>query len=109
LLVSIARPELIERLVLIGPTPCFLNDPADYLGGFERKDLEGLLALMEQNYIGWANYLAPVVSGAPGESPLTGELSESFCSTDPVIAKFLRRPPFSQTTGRTWSTFHGRV
>jgi sigma-B regulation protein RsbQ len=94
LLVSIARPELIERLVLIGPTPCFLNDPADYLGGFEREDLEGLLALMEQNYIGWANYLAPVVSGAPGESPMTGELSESFCSTDPVITKIFAQATF---------------
>lgn len=94
LLASIARPELFERLVLIGPTPCFLNDPPDYLGGFEREDLEGLLALMEQNYIGWANYLAPVVSGAPGESPLTGELSESFCSTDPVVAKIFAQATF---------------
>jgi sigma-B regulation protein RsbQ len=87
LLASIARPELFERLVLIGPSPCFLNDPPDYAGGFEREDMEGLLSLMEQNYIGWANYLAPVMSSAPSESPLTGELSESFCSTDPVIAK----------------------
>ena len=45
------------------PSPCFLNVPPDYAGGFEREDLEGLLSLMEQNYIGWAAYLAPVVSG----------------------------------------------
>lgn len=94
LLASIARPALFERLVLIGPSPCFLNVPPDYHGGFEREDLEGLLTLMEQNYIGWANYLAPVVSGAPGDSQLTGELSESFCSTDPVVARSFAQATF---------------
>jgi sigma-B regulation protein RsbQ len=94
LLASIARPELFERLVLIGPSPCFLNDPPNYHGGFEREDLEGLLSLMEQNYIGWANYLAPVVSGAPGDSTLSGELSESFCSTDPIVAKIFAQATF---------------
>lgn len=94
LLASIARPELFERLVLLGPSPCFINDLPDYTGGFEREDLEGLLALMEQNYIGWANYLAPVVSGVPGESALTGELSASFCSTDPIVAKAFAQATF---------------
>ncbi|MET3109377.1 pimeloyl-ACP methyl ester carboxylesterase [Oxalobacteraceae bacterium GrIS 2.11] len=54
ILASIARPELFDRLILVGPNPCFVNDPPDYLGGFEKEDLEGLLELMEQNYIGWA-------------------------------------------------------
>lgn len=94
LLASIARPELFERMVLVGPSPCFLNDPPDYIGGFEREDLEGLLALMDQNYIGWANYLAPVVSGASGDSNLTGELSDSFCSTDPVVARLFAQATF---------------
>lgn len=94
LLASIARPELFERLVLIGPSPCFLNLPPDYHGGFEREDLEGLLALMEQNYIGWANYLAPVVAGAPTGHPLTGELSQSFCSTDPLVARTFAQATF---------------
>lgn len=94
MLASIARPELFERLILVGPTPCFLNDPPDYLGGFERADLEGLLALMDQNYIGWANYLAPVVAGAPQGDELAGELSDSFCSTDPVAAKAFAQATF---------------
>jgi sigma-B regulation protein RsbQ len=94
LLASIARPELFDSLILLGPSPCFLNHPPDYLGGFEREDLEGLLALMEQNYIGWANYLAPVVSGEAEESPVSGELSKSFCSTDPVVAKVFARTTF---------------
>lgn len=92
-LASIARPELFDRLVLLGPSPCFLNHPPDYLGGFEREDLEALLSLMDQNYIGWANYLAPVVSGETEAGALTGELSDSFCSTDPTVARV-----FAQTT-----------
>lgn len=96
LLASIARPGLFDRLVLLGPSPCFLNDPPDYQGGFEREDLQGLLELMDQNYIGWAQYLAPVVSGqaagAPASVP-TAELTDSFCSTDPVVARV-----FAQTT-----------
>ncbi len=93
LLASIARPELFDRLVLLGPSPCFLNHPPDYLGGFEREDLEALLSLMDQNYIGWANYLAPVVSGETEAGALTGKLSDSFCSTDPTVASV-----FAQTT-----------
>lgn len=92
-LASIARPELFDRLVLLGPSPCFLNHPPEYLGGFEREDLEGLLSLMEQNYIGWANYLAPVVAGNAAEGAVSSELSNSFCSTDPTVARV-----FAQTT-----------
>lgn len=94
LLASIARPELFEKLILLGPNPCFLNHPPDYAGGFERADLEGLLALMEQNYIGWANYLAPVVSAQGDTGAVTNELSGSFCSTDPVAAKVFARTTF---------------
>jgi sigma-B regulation protein RsbQ len=57
------------------------------VGGFERADLEGLLSLMDQNYLGWAQYLAPVVAGADGGDGIAGELSASFCSTDPVVAR----------------------
>jgi sigma-B regulation protein RsbQ len=92
LLASIARPRLFERLVLLGPSPCFLNHPPDYLGGFDSEDLEGLLALMEQNYFGWAQHLAPVVAGQTGA--VAGALSDSFCSTDPVMAKVFARATF---------------
>jgi sigma-B regulation protein RsbQ len=94
LLASIARPELFERLVLIGPSPCFLNEPPNYTGGFEREDLEGLLSLMDQNYIGWAQYLAPVVAGADGAEQVAGELSDSFCSTEPAVARVFARTTF---------------
>jgi len=94
LLASIARPELFERLVLVGPSPCVLNHPPDYTGGFEREDLDGLLALMDQNYIGWAQYLAPVVAGADGAGQAAGELSDSFCSTEPTVARVFARTTF---------------
>lgn len=98
LLASIARPGLFERLILVGPSPRFLNDPPTYIGGFDRQDLEDLLTLMDQNYMGWANYLAPVVSGeatggADAES-VSRELSESFCSTDPVVARIFAQATF---------------
>jgi sigma-B regulation protein RsbQ len=81
------EPELFERLILIGPTPRYINDPPDYVGGFERSDIEGLLETMEKNYIGWANFLAPAIMKNPDRPELSAELEASFCSTDPVIAK----------------------
>jgi sigma-B regulation protein RsbQ len=78
--------ERFERLILIGPSPRYLND-GDYTGGFERSDIEGLLETMDKNYIGWANYLAPAIMQNAGRPELGAELTESFCSTDPVIAR----------------------
>lgn len=94
LLASIARAGLFDRLVLVGPSPCFLNHPPDYMGGFEAADLEGLLALMEQNYMGWAQYLGPVVAGASGAGAVAGALTDSFCSTDPDTARVFARATF---------------
>jgi sigma-B regulation protein RsbQ len=87
MLASIREPERFERLVLIGPSPCYINDPPGYVGGFERADITGLLDVMEKNYIGWANFLAPVVMKNQERPELTRELEESFCSTDPKIAR----------------------
>lgn len=87
MLASIREPERFDRLLLIGPSPCYLNDPPEYHGGFERAELEGLLDMMDKNYIGWANFLAPVVMKNPARPELAAELTESFCSTDPVTAR----------------------
>ena len=93
-LAAIAKPALFSKLVLLGPNPCFVNDGSGYVGGFQREDLEGLLALMDQNYIGWANYLAPVVSSQDESGVVTRELSQSFCSTDPVAARIFAQATF---------------
>jgi sigma-B regulation protein RsbQ len=80
------EPERFERLVLVGPSPRYIND-TDYVGGFERSDIVGLLETMEKNYIGWANFLAPAIMRNPDRPELSEELEASFCSTDPVIAR----------------------
>lgn len=87
-------PELIKRIVMVCPSPCFFNIPPDYEGGFERNDLEELINLMDKNYIGWANYFAPLVMGNSQSPELIGELSGSFCSTDPVVAKTFAKATF---------------
>jgi sigma-B regulation protein RsbQ len=86
LLAALQQPAYFSKIIMIGPSPCYINDD-DYTGGFERKDIEGLLETMEKNYIGWANFLAPEIMGNKDRPALGNELSESFCSTDPVIAR----------------------
>lgn len=81
------EPELFDRLVLLGPSPRYVNDLPDYQGGFERPDIEGLLQMMDSNYIGWANFLAPVIMKNADRPELSEELEASFCSTDPIIAR----------------------
>jgi sigma-B regulation protein RsbQ len=85
-LAAIREPDRFSRLILIGPSPRYIND-SPYVGGFERADIDGLLDMMEKNYIGWANYLAPAIMKNPDRPELAEELNESFCSTDPVIAR----------------------
>jgi sigma-B regulation protein RsbQ len=80
------EPDRFERLVLIGPSPRYVNDPP-YVGGFERGDIDGLLEMMEHNYIGWASFLAPAIIKNPDRPELGQELTDSFCSTDPVISR----------------------
>ncbi len=87
MLASIREPERFARLLLVGPSPCYINEPPAYHGGFDRADIVGLLDVMEKNYIGWANFLAPVVMKNQERPELTRELEESFCSTDPAIAR----------------------
>ena len=80
------EPGRFERLILIGPSPRYINDPP-YVGGFDRKDIDGLFEMMDRNFIGWANFLAPAIVKNPDRPELGQELVDSFCSTDPVIAR----------------------
>lgn len=93
LLAALENPSYFEKLIMIGPSPSYINDGA-YKGGFERKDIEELLETMEKNYIGWANFLAPNIMGNKERSELGEELTESFCSTDPVIARQFAQATF---------------
>jgi sigma-B regulation protein RsbQ len=81
------EPGRFARLVLLVPSARYVNEAPDYVGGFERADLEGLIEMMDRNFIGWANFLAPVIMKNPEKPELGAELETSFCSTDPVIAR----------------------
>lgn len=81
------EPDRFARLVLVCPSPRYLNDPPTYVGGWERADLDALLDTMDRNDLGWAAALAPVVAGNPDRPELADEFEASFCSTDPVIAR----------------------
>ncbi|MEO5590226.1 MAG: alpha/beta hydrolase, partial [Gemmatimonadaceae bacterium] len=87
------EPDRFERLILISPSPRYIND-APYVGGFERKDIDGLFEMMDHNFIGWANFLAPAIMKNPDQPELGQELTESFCSTDPVIARRFAQATF---------------
>ncbi|GGG43624.1 alpha/beta fold hydrolase [Bizionia arctica] len=86
LLAAIEQPNIFSSMIFIGPSARYVND-SDYIGGFSTEDLEGLLEVMDNNYIGWSNFFAPVVMKNEDKPELTKELEESFCSTDPVITR----------------------
>ena len=92
-LVAKRRPDLIGRLVMICPSPSYAND-GDYVGGFEQRDLLGLLDILDVNYLGWARDMAPQIMGVSDRPELGDELTESFCQTDPDIAKHFARVTF---------------
>ena len=87
------RPGLIGAHVMVGPSPSYIND-GDYFGGFSREDIDSLLETLESNYLGWSSSMAPAIMGAPGQPHLGVELTNSFCQTDPDIAKRFARVTF---------------
>ena len=93
----LAAEQLGQRLrgiVMVCPSPCFLNRPPQYFGGFEAADLQELIDLMDKNYIGWAGFLAPLVTGLEPDHPITGQLYNSFCTTNPMSAKTFAKATF---------------
>jgi sigma-B regulation protein RsbQ len=93
MLAAIAAPERFSHQIMIGPSPCYVNDD-DYVGGFSRQDIDSLLDTLDSNYLGWASSMAPVIMGAPEQPELGEELKNSFCRTDPDIAKHFARVTF---------------
>jgi sigma-B regulation protein RsbQ len=92
-LAATKAPALFRALVLIGPSPRYIND-GDYVGGFEEADIHQLLESLESNYLGWSAAMAPVIMGRPDRPELGAELTESFCRTDPDIARQFARVTF---------------
>lgn len=87
LLAAIKNPQRFSKMIFIGPSARYINDGDGYIGGFERQDIEQLLETMDKNYIGWANFMGPQIMKNDDKPELAGELTASFCSTDPVIAR----------------------
>ncbi|RTQ45333.1 alpha/beta hydrolase [Hymenobacter gummosus] len=92
-LAAIGAPERFRRLLLLCPSPCYLNE-ADYHGGFERADIENILAFMERDFVEWADSFAPLIMGNPDRPGLSAELIHSFCQNDPAIARRFARVTF---------------
>ncbi|MEO8372985.1 MAG: alpha/beta hydrolase [Candidatus Solibacter sp.] len=93
ILAAIKRPQAFERLVLVGPSPCYINQDG-YVGGFTKSDIEGLLQTLDENHLGWSKAMAPVIMKNSERPELATELAESFCRTDPEIAKHFARVTF---------------
>jgi sigma-B regulation protein RsbQ len=93
MLADLKSPGSFAAQLMIGPSPCYIND-GDYVGGFSRQDIDSLLETLESNYLGWASNMAPAIMGAPDQPQLGAELTNSFCRTDPEIAKQFARATF---------------
>jgi sigma-B regulation protein RsbQ len=87
------EPDRFAALVMVGPSPRYIDDE-DYHGGFGPADIEGLLDSLASNYLGWSAAMAPAIMGNPEHPELGEELRASFCTVDPVIAEGFARATF---------------
>jgi sigma-B regulation protein RsbQ len=92
-LAAAREPERFAKLILVGPSPRYIDDDA-YRGGFTQEDIEGLLDALDSNFLGWSNTYAPAIMGRPDRPDLSEELTNSFCRTDPEIARQFARVTF---------------
>jgi len=92
-LAALREPDRFSRLVLVGPSPRYIDDDG-YVGGFSEDDIAELLQSLESNYLGWSSAITPVIMGNEDRPQLAGELNESFCRADPRIAAEFARVTF---------------
>lgn len=94
LLAAEQQPARFQRLMLLAPSPRFLNDPPDYVGGFDRDDLDEMFHLMESNHFGWARFLAPKAIGEDNPPHLVDQFESALCALEPRIARHFARLAF---------------
>ncbi|MFB7172416.1 alpha/beta fold hydrolase [Streptomyces sp. NPDC056254] len=92
-LAAAAAPERIGALVMVAPSPRYIDDEG-YRGGFSVQDIDELLASLESNYLGWSAAMAPLIMGNEDRPELGEELKNSFCATDPDVARVFARTTF---------------
>jgi sigma-B regulation protein RsbQ len=93
IIAAVKEPSLFKHLILVGPSPSYIND-GDYIGGFTKPQIDELLESMDNNHLGWSMSMAPVIMANPERAYLGEELANSFCRTDPDIAKHFARTTF---------------
>jgi sigma-B regulation protein RsbQ len=93
-LAAAKEPTRFAKLVLVGPSPRYTDD-GDYVGGFTTEDIEGLLESLDSNYLGWSQTFAPIIMGRADRPELGEELTNSFCRTDPEIARHFAHVTFT--------------
>jgi len=86
ILATIQAPKVFQKLVLIGPSPRYLNEPG-YTGGFDRADIYDMLEALDSNYLGWAATIAPIIMGNAHKPELSEELTNSFCRSHEEFAR----------------------
>ncbi len=93
LLAANTAPHLFDRLVMICPSPRYINDES-YTGGFSEADINELIESLDSNYLGWSSAITPVIMGNSDKPELTEELTNSFCQNNPEIAKHFAKVTF---------------
>lgn len=96
-LAAVSEPERFAKLVMVGPSPRYIDDGA-YVGGFAEEDIAELLDSLESNYLGWSAAMAPAIMGHPDRPALGEELTASFCRMDPAVARQFARVTFLSDT-----------
>ena len=92
-LATLKAPGMFSHLIMVGPSPCYVDD-GDYVGGFSRSQVEELLDFLADNHLGWSAAMAPAIMGNPDRPELGEALTNSFCATDPEIAREFARVTF---------------
>jgi len=92
-LAAVKRPALFKKLIMIGPSPRYINDD-NYFGGFSQNDIDDLMETLDANYLGWSSAMAPVIMGNADRPELAAELEDSFCQNNPRIARHFAKVTF---------------
>jgi sigma-B regulation protein RsbQ len=93
LLAACAAPEHFGQVVLLTPSPCYINEPG-YYGGFERENLQQVLDSMQTDYRSWAYQFADLLMGDANSPVLSEELGQFFGEADINVAQQFARVTF---------------
>lgn len=92
-LASIRRPELFAQLIMVCPSPRYIDD-GDYRGGYSAEDVRGLLAAIEANQPSWAAALAPAVTARDDRPEVVDSVRRLFAATPAKVATHFARVVF---------------